>query len=405
MKIGIISRSPRCYSTQRLKEAAAARGHAVRVLDTFKFAIYVEQELPSLQYRGKSLEAVDAVVPRIGASVTFFGAAVVRQFEQMGIHTLNSSHAISTARDKLRSLQILSRHDIGIPPSAYVRDKDDILPAIQSVGGTPVIIKLLEGTQGVGVMLAQTAQTAQAIIETLQGARHNVMIQKFVAESKGRDIRALVVGDRVVAAMRRKAVGGEFRSNVHRGGRTEAVQLERAYEKTAVKAAQILGLSVAGVDILESSDGPKVMEVNSSPGLEGIEAATGVDVAEAIIREVEAHAMFPELDLRQRLTVRGGYGVAELAVARGSDLANLTIGDSPLAELGVQVLYIDRNNVLIPNPPAGRLMLEGDKLLCFGKLVTLRTLAAGAANGRRATPAGAGSHRLVPRRAVRSRHG
>lgn len=402
MKIALLSRSPRCYSTRRLKEAAAARGHTVRVMDTFKFAIHVEQELPSLLYKGKALEPIDAVLPRIGASVTFFGTAVVRQFEQMGVHTLNSSHAISTARDKLRSLQILSRHDIGIPPSAYVREKDDILTAIQSVGGTPVIIKLLEGTQGVGVMLAQTTQTAAAIIETLQGAKHNVMIQKFVAESKGRDIRAFVVGDRVVAAMRRKAVGGEFRSNVHRGGKTEPVQVDRTYEKTAVKAAQILGLSVAGVDMLESSDGPKVMEVNSSPGLEGIEAATGIDIAEAVVCELEAHAMFPELDLRQRLTVRGGYGVAELIVGRGSELANLSIGDSVLAELGVQVLYIDRNSVLIPNPPSGRLMLEGDKLLCFGKLVTLRTLAASSAGGRgSATP----PHRLLQRRAVRSRHG
>lgn len=374
MKIAILSRNAKLYSTRRLRDAARKRGHRVRVLDTLKFSLHVEQAEPSLMYKGEDVSHYDAVIPRIGSSITFFGTAVIRQFEQMGVFTLNSSHAISVSRDKLRSLQILSRHDIGIPTSSFVRDKNDVLPAIEDVGGAPVIIKLLEGTQGLGVILAENTTVAKAIIETLQSARQNVLIQRFVSESKGKDIRAFVVGGRVVGAMRRQAEGQEFRSNIHRGGRAEAIDLDLEYEQTAVRAAQILGLRVAGVDMLESSAGPQVLEVNSSPGLEGIEFATGNDIADEIVRSIEETVLFPELDLRQRLTLKHGYGVAEFPLTAESSLVGHTIEDTDLQERDVIVLSIDRNGVAIPNPRADRELLAGDKLLCFGKLLTLRTL-------------------------------
>ncbi len=241
MKLGILSTSPRRYSTRRLVQAAKQRGHKVQVLNTTKFAIDLQQELPDLYYKNKSLASYDAVVPRIGASITYYGTAVVRQFEQMDVYCCNTAAGIINSRDKLRSLQILSRHKIGIPHTAFVRSKEDVMPAIERVGGAPVIIKLLEGTQGIGVILADSKDIAAAIVETLQSTKQNVLIQKFVAESKGRDIRAFVVGDRVIAAMRRRAQGQEFRSNVHRGGRTEMITLDPAYEETAVRSAQIMG--------------------------------------------------------------------------------------------------------------------------------------------------------------------
>lgn len=374
MKIAILSRGPRLYSTRRLRETAAARGHHVKVLDTNKFSIHVEEEEPSLAYHARNLPDYDAVIPRIGASITFFGCSIVRQFEQMGVFTLNSSHSIAVSRDKLRSLQILSRHSIGIPQSAFVRDKKDVLPAVAKVGGTPVIIKLLEGTQGIGVILADSIDVASAIIETLQSTKQNVLIQKFVAESKGRDIRAFVVGDRVVAAMRRRAQGQEFRSNVHRGGQTESIQLDHDYEQTAVRAAQIMGLRVAGVDMLEAADGPKVMEVNSSPGLEGIETASGVDIAGAIIELMEEEVLFPEIDVRQRLTVKGGYGISEVPIGTESEFVGQTLAGTGLRERDVLVLSINRNGVVIPNPRGSRELMAGDELLCFGKLLTLKGL-------------------------------
>ena len=279
MKIAIISCAPNCYSTRRLREAAESRGHKVKVLNTLKFAIDLRKGEPDLFYRMKKLSEYDAIIPRIGASITYFGTAVVRQFEQMDTFTVNSSMGIFNSRDKLRSLQILSRHHLGIPETTFVRDKRDVIPAIQRVGGAPVIIKLLEGTQGIGVLLAETRESAAAIIEMLQSQKQNVLIQKFVAESKGRDIRAFVVGDQVVGAMRRTAQGQEFRSNVHRGGIAEAITLDEEYAQTALRATQIMGLRVAGVDMLEGKNGPEIMEINSSPGLEGIEGATRLDIA------------------------------------------------------------------------------------------------------------------------------
>ena len=374
MKLAILSRGPRCYSTRRLREAAEQRGHKVLVLNTLKFAIDLERGNPDLYFRQKQLSQYDAVLPRIGASITYFGTAVVRQFEQMDVFCANSSAGISNSRDKLRSLQILSKHRIGIPQTTFVRDKKDVLPAIARVGGAPVVIKLLEGTQGIGVLLAETVKSAEAIIELLQSQKQNILIQKFVAESKGRDVRAFVVGDQVVGAMRRVAQGQEFRSNVHRGGLTEPVVLNDEYRETAVQAAQILGLRVAGVDLLESKSGPQIIEVNSSPGLEGIEKCTQLDIAGSIIDYIANQVNFPEIDLRQRLTVSRGYGVAEVHIPEGSVYVGKSISDSQLREKDIIVLTLNRGTSVIPNPRPQRLIEAGDRLLCFGKLELLRDL-------------------------------
>jgi ribosomal protein S6--L-glutamate ligase len=374
MKLAILSRAPKAYSTQRLRAAAEQRGHVVRVLNTLRFAIDLSGPEPDLQYRGRPLSDYDAILPRVGASITYFGTAVVRQFEQMDVYTPNTANGIANARDKLRATQILSRHNIGMPATAFVRNRGDVRAAIERVGGAPVVIKLLEGTQGIGVILAPEVKIAEAIIETLQSTRQNVLIQRFVAESKGRDIRALVVGDRVVAAMRRTAQGDEFRSNVHRGGLVEAVALTPEYEQVAVRSAQIMGLRVAGVDMLEGADGPLVMEVNSSPGLQGIESATQLDVAGAIVDYVANQVAFPEIDVRQRLSVSTGYGVAELLVHNNGDFVGKSLGDSGLAERDITVLTVHRGATVIPNPRKGVVLEAGDRLLCFGKLEEMRSM-------------------------------
>ena len=371
MKLGILSCSQKSYSTRRFIEAACQRGHTVKALNTLKFAIDLEQGEPDLFYYQKQLSHYDAVLPRIGASISYFGTAVVRQFEQMDIFCANSSASIANSRDKLRSLQILSRHHIGIPRTTFVRDKKDVLPAIERVGGAPVIIKLIEGTQGIGVLLAETVKSAKSIIELLQNQKQSVLIQKFVSESKGHDIRAFVVGDQVVGAMRRIAQGQEFRSNIHCGGRTEVVELEASYVETAVRAAQILGLRVAGVDLLEGKDGPQVIEVNSSPGLEGIEGCTQLDIAGAVIDYIAAQVNFPEIDLRQRLTVSRGYGVAEIHIPEGSKYIGKLIS---LWENDINVLTLYRDTTVIPNPRSSRKLEAGDRLLCFGKIELMRDL-------------------------------
>ena len=374
MKLAILSCSPRSYSTRRLREAVEQRGHNVKVLNTLKFAIDLEQGEPDLYFRQKQLSHYDAVLPRIGASITYFGTAVVRQFEQMDVFCANSSVGIVNSRDKLRSLQILSRHLIGIPKTTFVRDKKDVLPAIERVGGAPVVIKLLEGTQGIGVLLAESVKSAEAIIELLQSQKQNILIQKFVAESKGRDIRAFVVGDQVVGAMRRVAQGQEFRSNVHRGGLAEPVDLDESYRETAVRAAQIMGLRIAGVDLLEGKEGPLIMEVNSSPGLEGIEGCTQLDIAGAIVDYIAAQVDFPEIDLRQRLTVSRGYGVAEIYIPEGSEYVGQLISESGLREKDIIVLTLHRGTAVIPNPRPQRQLGAGDRLLCFGRLELMRGL-------------------------------
>ncbi|HSJ71417.1 MAG TPA: RimK family alpha-L-glutamate ligase [Acidimicrobiia bacterium] len=384
MKLAILSRAPGAYSTKRLVAAGTERGHEIRVLNTLRFAIDLSGDEPDLQYRGKPLPDYDAILPRIGASITFFGLAVVRQFEQMDVYTPNTAAGIANSRDKLRAIQILSRHDIGIPATTFVRDRADVLPAIERVGGAPVVIKLLEGTQGIGVILAPDTTVAEAVIETLHSKRENVLIQRFIKESKGRDIRALVVGDRVVAAMRRTASGSEFRSNLHRGGTSELVELSKEYQRVAVQSAQIMGLRLAGVDMLESDVGPLVMEVNSSPGLEGIETSTGLDVAGAMIDYIASQVAFPELDIRQRLTVSTGYGVAELQVREGADLLGRSIEES-LRDRDIAVLTLTRGTTVIPNPKSSRILEKDDRLLCFGSLEAMRDLVP-ARRRRRARP-------------------
>lgn len=374
MRIVVLSRNKESYSTKRLRAAAVRHGHVVRVVDTMELAMLIEEQRPQVFFRGEHLTPPDAVIPRIGASLTFYGTAIVRQFEQMGVFCLNTSRAITVSRDKLRSLQLLSRHDIGIPPSAFVTARGDLIPAIERVGGAPVIIKVLEGTQGVGVILAESMKAAEAIIETLQSARQHVLIQKFVAESKGKDLRAFVVGGRVVAAMRRTAQGDEFRANVHRGGRAERVDLDPDYERAAIRAAQIMGLHVAGVDLLESREGPLVMEVNSSPGLEGIESCTGVDIAGAIMSYLEEQVSFPEMDIRERLNIGSEYQIAEITVRDMPGIENRSLSDTKLSQRDIRVLYIRREGIEIPNPHGTTVILPGDRLLCYGRSLTLRTL-------------------------------
>jgi ribosomal protein S6--L-glutamate ligase len=322
VKLAILSCSLNAYSTRRLKEAAIQRGQEVKILNTLKFSIDLQEAYPDLYYRGEVLGDYDAVLPRIGASLTYFGTAVVRQFEQMGVYCANSSNGIANSRDKLRSMQIFSRHSVGIPRTTFVKDRKDVLSAISRVGGAPVIIKLLEGTQGVGVILADSDKIAEAIIETLQSAKQNVLIQKFVA----------------------------------------------------VRAAQIMGLSVAGVDMLEGNNGPQIMEVNSSPGLEGIEACTELDIAGAIVDFMAAQVDFPEIDIRQQLTVSKGYGVAEVSVPEGSHYVGRTIVESGLREKDINALSLRRGEKVIPNPRSDRVLEAGDRLLCFGKLDSMREL-------------------------------
>jgi len=290
MNICILSTNKKLYSTRRLVEAAAERGHDVRVINHLRCYMNIASFKPSIHYNGEELERFDAVIPRIGASVTFYGTAVVRQFEMMGTFCLNESVAISRSRDKLRSLQLLSRKGIGLPVTGFAHSPGDTSDLLNLVGGAPIVLKLLEGTQGKGVVLAETRKAAESVVEAFRGINANFLVQEFIKEAKGADIRCFVVGDRVVASMMRQAQEGEFRSNLHRGGTAVPVRITPEERSTAVRAARIMGLNVAGVDILRSNHGPVIMEVNSSPGLEGIENATGKDVAGMIIGYIEKHA-------------------------------------------------------------------------------------------------------------------
>lgn len=290
MRIAILSRNSKLYSTRRLKVVGESRGHVVDVIDTLHCYMDVTSSRPAVRYRGEELPVYDAVIPRIGASITFYGTAVVRQFEVMGTFCVNESVAISRSRDKLRSLQLLSRKGVGLPRTGFANRPGNIQDLIKNVGGAPVVVKLLEGTQGIGVVLADTAKAAESIIEAFMGLKANILVQEFIKEAGGSDIRCFVVGGKVVAAMRRKGAEGDFRSNLHRGGTAEVVKLTREERSTAVNAAKIMGLNVCGVDILQSARGPVVMEVNSSPGLEGIEGATGLDVAGLIYEFIEREA-------------------------------------------------------------------------------------------------------------------
>lgn len=287
MKIVILSRGPKLYSTRRLVEAAEAKGHEVEIVDPLRCYVDIASHDPAIHYKGEEVSGVDAVIPRIGASITFYGTAVLRQFEMMGVFSVNESVAITRSRDKLRSLQLLARKGVGLPVTGFAhstRYTDDL---IKLVGGAPLVVKLLQGTQGIGVVLCETQQAAESVIDAFRGMDAQFLVQEFIKEAGGSDIRCLVVGERVVASMMRKAGEGEFRSNLHRGGSAIKVRLTPEERSTAVRSAKIMGLNVAGVDILRSNHGPVVMEVNSSPGLEGIERASGVDVAEHIIAFIE----------------------------------------------------------------------------------------------------------------------
>ena len=283
MKLAILSREPKSYSTQRLVEAAALRGHEVVVIDHLQCNLVLEKGQPGILYQGEQLENLDAIIPRIGASVTFYGTAVVRQFEMMKVRTAVDSQAIVRSRDKLRSMQILSRAGVGMPKTAFTNNSADVSAMIRQVGGAPVIIKLLEGTQGLGVVLAESEKAAQSVIEAFHNLKARIIVQEFIAESKGADLRAFVVDGEVVGAMKRQGKEGEFRSNLHRGGVGTLVKLSRAEKAAALLATKALGLAIAGVDMLQSKRGPLVLEVNSSPGLEGIEKATQQDIAGKII--------------------------------------------------------------------------------------------------------------------------
>ncbi|MEX2489135.1 MAG: 30S ribosomal protein S6--L-glutamate ligase [Pseudomonadales bacterium] len=287
MKIALLSRNSKLYSTRRLIEAAEGRGHEVKVLDVLRCYMNITSHRPSIHYKGDELKGFDTVIPRLGASVTFYGSAVLRQFEMMGIYPLNESVAIARSRDKLRALQLLSRRGIGLPVTGFANKPDDIEDLIKMVGGAPLVIKLLQGTQGIGVVLAETKKAAESVIESFLGLHASVLVQEYIKEAGGADIRCLVIGDKVVASMKRQAKEGEFRSNIHRGGEASVIKITPEERSTAVRAASTMGLNVCGVDILRSNHGPVVMEVNSSPGLEGIEKATNKDVAGKIIDFLE----------------------------------------------------------------------------------------------------------------------
>ena len=287
MKIAVLSRNPRLYSTRRIVEAAEQRGHEVIVIDHLKCVLAIEKNHARIFYDGKEVSGVDAIIPRIGTSVTFYGAAVVRQFEQMKVFSSVESQALVRSRDKLRSLQLLSKAGIGMPKSAFASIPKNIDNVLEQVGGAPVVIKLLEGTQGIGVILAETHKSAKSVIESFLALKANILVQEFIKEAGGADIRAFVVDGKIVGAIKRQGLPGEFRSNLHRGGSAQIIELTKEEKETAIKSAKKLGLAIAGVDMLQSSRGPLVMEVNSSPGLEGIETATGLDIAGKIIEYVE----------------------------------------------------------------------------------------------------------------------
>jgi ribosomal protein S6--L-glutamate ligase len=290
MKIAMLARSPQLYSHQRLKEAAEARGHEMHIINTLRCYMNIASRRPEMYYNGEKLEGFDAVIPRIGASVTFYGLAVLRQFEMMGVYPLNESVSIGRSRDKLRSMQLLARDGIGLPVTTFAHDPKQTEEVLALAGNAPLVIKLLEGTQGLGVVLADTNRSAKSVIEAFRATNTNILVQEFIKEAGGTDIRAIVVGGKVIAAMKRSGAAGEFRSNLHRGGSAQVIKLSPEERSTAVRAARSMGLNACGVDMLRANHGPVVMEVNSSPGLEGVEKATGLDVAGTMIEFLEKHA-------------------------------------------------------------------------------------------------------------------
>lgn len=290
MKIAMMARNPNLYTHKRLKEAAEARGHELNIVNTLRCYMNIASRRPEIYYNGEKLPKYDAVIPRIGASVTFYGLAVLRQFEMQGVYPLNESVAIGRSRDKLRSMQLLARDGIGLPVTTFAHDPKQTEEVLELAGGAPLVVKLLEGTQGIGVVLADTNRSAKSVIEAFRGAKVNILVQEFIKEAGGTDIRALVVGGKVIAAMQRTGAADDFRSNLHRGGSAKTIKISPEERSTAIRSARSMGLEVCGVDMLRANHGPVVMEVNSSPGLEGVEGATGIDIASKIVEHLEARA-------------------------------------------------------------------------------------------------------------------
>lgn len=370
LRLAVLSRGPRLYSTRRLVEEAKKRGIEVSVVDPMKFSLFVSKDSTDVNNQGEPFN-FDAVIPRIGHSITKHGVAVLRQLEQLGIWTANTGQGILQSRDKLHASQILAKNKIPIPRTTYVRDIRDVETAIDYVGGLPVVIKVTSGTQGQGVFLRHTMHEARNLVQGLLMTKRSVLIQEYIAESHGKDIRALVVGDRVVACMRRRARGSEFRSNYHLNGTVESVELTPEYEEAACRAARVLGLHIAGVDLLEGDDGPLVLEVNSSPGLEGIEKASGENVAGAIIDYVMTETSFGEVDLDQLMRTVPGEGVLSLQIRNHPVLVGERIVD--LFKGGnVPVFALSRGNKLVWNPDVEMQLRYDDVLICYGELTSLR---------------------------------
>ena len=371
LKLAVLSRGPRLYSTRRLVQEAKLRGIEVEVTDPMKFSLFVDDGAIDIHYAGEPFTH-DAVVPRIGHSITKHGVAVLRHMEQLGIWTANTGQGILQSRDKLHASQILARNKIPVPKTTYVRDSIDVEPAIDFVGGLPVVIKVTQGTQGQGVFLRHTVHESRSLIQGLLLTGKSVLVQEYIAESHGKDIRALVVGDRVVAAMRRKARGREFRSNYHLNGTVEKVEISSEFEQQAVRAARVLGLNIAGVDLLEGNNGPLVLEVNSSPGLEGIEKASGINVAGEIIDYVMSEAAFSEVDLDQLLRTVPGSGVISLQLRNHPSMVGKKISDLFIYDNDVPLIALSRDSNLVWNPKLETQLRYDDVVICYGELNQLR---------------------------------
>ena len=372
IRVAVLSRGPRLYSTRRLVEEGKKREIEVEVVDPMKFSLFVANGDINVTYKGEPF-AFDAIIPRIGHSITKHGVAVLRHLEQLDVWTANTGQGILQSRDKLHASQILARNNIPVPRTTYVRDTLDIQAAIDSVGGLPVVIKVTSGTQGQGVFLRHTLHEAKNLVQGLLMTGRSILIQEYIAESHGTDIRALVVGDKVVASMRRKARGREFRSNYHLNGTVEKVDLPDDIAEVACRAARVLGLHIAGVDLLESDQGPLVLEVNSSPGLEGIEKASGVNVAGEIIDHVTSEASFSKVDLDQLMRTVPGQGMVSLQIRNHPDLVGERLCDLFKTSGHVPVFALSRDNSLLWNPDSELQLRYADVLICYGELTELRS--------------------------------
>ncbi|MCB0330334.1 MAG: RimK family alpha-L-glutamate ligase [Bdellovibrionales bacterium] len=380
MRVGIISAERNCYSTKRFSEVGKTRGHEVRVIHPGQVSILLRTKQSDLFVKNVKAKQIDAIIPRIESGSNPLKLAVLRQFEQLGTFCLNTSSAIAIAHDKLRTAQILSRNRIPTPDSAWVLNDSDIPKVIEKLGGAPIVIKVLSGSQGSGVILAESDKVAKAIIEALQMAGHAVLLQRFIRESAGQDIRAFVVGDKVVASMRRIAQGDDFRSNIHKGGRAEPLELDEHSQNVAVRASHAVGLRIAGVDLIESHEGPLVLEVNSSPGLQGIEESTKVDVATEIYKHLEEEVNFPEYDLKEVLPLGKGYAVLQIAIHEESPFRDKSLENIDFRDRGLHLLRLSRGGLTIPFPLKSEVLSLGDVLLFFGKKLDLMTLRGEAQN-------------------------